>query len=248
MNRRWLVGLGVLIPLLGGWSPRAEADVAIRDVAPTATASARTSVPVLLVPGWFDTGRDLAPLRIRLLSAGWPQGWVSSLTFEDPTGSNRAHAEEVARAVEALREETGAAEVDIVAHSMGGLATRWYLLERGSEHVRRVVFLGSPHRGTHSAHLSWGGGRDEMMPGSEFLISLNEAAPVPQGVEPMTIRTRIDTHIVPGESATLPGVEDHELCCPTHAGLLHDDEVFSLVRDFLTAEGTEEARRAPSSE
>ncbi len=72
-----------------------------------------------------------------------------------------------------------------------------------------------------------------MMPDSPFLDSLNAAAPVPEGVELLTIRTAVDTHIVPGESATLPGVEDHRLCCPTHAGLLHDDEVFGLVRRFL---------------
>lgn len=191
------------------------------------------AVPVLLVPGWSDTERDLAPIRIRLLGAGWDNDAVSSLTFRDPTGSNREHAEELRRAVEALRATTGAEEIDIVAHSMGGLATRWYLLRHGSDAVRRVAFLGSPHRGTVSALLAWGGGREEMVPESSFLDTLNAEAPAPSGVESITIRTTIDTHIVPGESATLPGVSDHALCCPTHAGLLRDDDVFRLVVDFL---------------
>ena len=71
------------------------------------------------------------------------------------------------------------------------------------------------------------------MPGSPFLDTLNVAQPTPEGVEAMTIRTVIDTHIVPGESATLPGVPNYELCCPTHAGLLRDDDVFDLVLSFL---------------
>ena len=192
-----------------------------------------TSVPVVLIPGWLDTGRDLAPLRIRLLGVGWSDRDVVTVSFVEPTGSNRDHAEELHDVIEAVRAETGAEQVDIVAHSMGGLATRWYLLRHGSDAVRRVAFIGSPHRGTMSAHLAWGGGRAEMMPESAFLDSLNRQAPAPQGVEAMTIRTTIDTHIVPGESATLPGVPDHELCCPTHAGLLRDDEVFSLVVSFL---------------
>ena len=45
---------------------------------------ARIDVPVLLVPGWFDTERDLAALRIRLVSAGWESDHVATVTFSDP--------------------------------------------------------------------------------------------------------------------------------------------------------------------
>lgn len=193
----------------------------------------RAHVPVLLVPGWFDTGRDLAALRIRLIAAGWEADHVQTVTFNDPVGTNRLHAIELGQAIDSILRSTGADELDVVAHSMGGLATRWYLRETSDERVRRVAFIGSPHRGTHSAHLAWGGGRAEMMPGSAFLDTLNTDAPAPSGVEAMTVRTRVDTHIVPGESATLPGVPDHEVCCPTHSGLLKSQEVFELVRAFL---------------
>lgn len=195
-----------------------------------------SGTPVLLVPGWLDTGRDLAALRIRLLAAGWPDDYVETITFEDPTGSNRDHADELGRAVDALLARTGADEVDIVAHSMGGLATRWYLRADPDAPIRRIVFIGSPHRGTLSAHLAWGGGRDEMMPDSPFLDTLNAELPAPRGVAAITIRTPVDTHIVPGESATLPGVPDYEVCCPTHAGLLRDEEVFEILVDFLEAD------------
>ena len=190
-------------------------------------------VPVLLVPGWFDTERDMAALKIRLLGAGWPSDRVASVTFDEPTGSSRDHALEILDALEELRTRTGEHEIDIVAHSMGGLATRWYILTHPDHGLRRTVFLGSPHRGTLVAHLAWGGGRGEMMPDSPFLDSLNTAQPTPLGVDAITIRTIVDTRIVPGESATLPGVPNYELCCPTHAGLLRDDEVFDLVLAFL---------------
>jgi hypothetical protein len=72
-----------------------------------------------------------------------------------------------------------------------------------------------------------------MMPDSPFLDSLNAEQPVPLGVEAITIRTMVDTHIIPGESATLPGIPNHKLCCPTHAGLLRHEEVFSLLLSFL---------------
>lgn len=202
-------------------------------------------VPVLLVPGWLETARDLAALRIHLLGAGWPSTHVATITFSDPAGSNRDHAEEIDVAIADLMQRTGVAEIDVVAHSMGGLATRWYLRSHSDVPVRRVVFIGSPHRGTLSAHLAWGRGRAEMMPGSAFLDSLNADGSVPEGVAAITIRTAIDTHVVPGESATLPGIPDHKVCCPTHAGLLHDQDVFSIVRGYLADDHPERSLRPP---
>ena len=203
---------------------------------PLAGQDLQDRVPVLLVPGWFETAEDLAGFRVRLRSAGWPAEAMAAVTFQDPTGGNGVHAREIARAVTLLRERTGAPRVDIVAHSMGGLATRLYLKEEPGA-VRRVVFLATPHRGTLSAYLAFGEGREEMLPGSPFLTALNDGPPVPEGVEAMTVRTIIDTHIVPGESATLPGVPDHVLCCVTHEGLTRDLAAFQVVRDFLLKEG-----------
>lgn len=190
-------------------------------------------VPILLVPGWFDTDRELAALRIRLVAAGWAGDAVETMSFGSPTGSNRDHAEEIAAAVFELRERTGAEQVDIVAHSMGGLATRWYLLHEGEAPVRRVAFIASPHRGTYTAYLSWGDGRLEMKPGSAFLDTLNAAIAVPIGTEAITLWTPLDTHIIPNSSALLVGFPDYRVCCPTHAGLLRDAEVFRVVRRFL---------------
>ena len=193
----------------------------------------RTDVPVLLVPGWFDTERDLAALRIRLMSAGWESDHVVTVAFSDPTGSNRDHAAEIAAAAWALLEATGHEELDVVAHSMGGLAVRWFMLQAEAPPVRRIVFLATPHSGTLSAYVAWGDGSTEMKPESPFLDTLNAAPAVPMGVEALTIRTPIDTHVIPGESAILPGVPDQIVCCPSHAGLIRDLEVFRIIRRFL---------------
>lgn len=198
------------------------------------------SVPVLLVPGWGDHAPDLQPLVIRLIEAGWPQTRVSALTFRDPVGSNRTHAEEVARAVETLRSLTGSDRVDVVAHSMGGLALRYYLqFEDGHEVVRRAVFLGTPHRGTVAAMLAWGDGGREMVPGSDFLSHLNDHDGVPIGVETLAIRTPVDLRVIPGSSAMLPGARNLEICCPTHPGLVDDEDIARAVVQFLRADRDE---------
>ena len=189
--------------------------------------------PVLLVPGWSDTGRAMAALRIRLVSAGWDPERVAVLTFNEPAGGNRAHARELGDSVDAVLARTGADRMDVVAHSMGGLATRAYLREHGGGKVRRVVFLATPQRGTLAAYLAFGRGRYDMIPDSPFLQWLNAGPPVPMGVEAITVRTFLDAHVLPSESGTLEGVEDHVVCCPTHAGLLDSLEVFRILRRFL---------------
>lgn len=194
-------------------------------------------VPVALVPGWGDGAPQLASLQARLVEAGWPPGRVATVDFDDPFGSNHEHAREIGREIEALRLGTGEERVDVVAHSMGGLALRRHLLESGGESVRRVIFLATPHRGTVAAHLAWGRGSEEMEPGSPFLDSLNAAPAVPEGVEALNVRTPLDLRVVPRANATVPspdgGVRDVEVCCPTHPGMLDDPRIVRIVVEFL---------------
>lgn len=193
------------------------------------------ATPVLLVPGWGDGREELEPLRARFVAVGWDSARVGIVEFRDPVGSNREHAREIAVAAAGLRQAIDAPEIDIVAHSMGGLALRYHLLRHrpAGEGVRRVVFLATPHFGTWSSLFAWGDGAREMRPGSDFLLRLTEGEPLPPNVTALTIRTPFDLHILPGESTTLPGVDHIEICCPSHAGLLDDDRVFEVIENFL---------------
>lgn len=202
--------------------------------APAAAQQPEFRVPVLLVPGWFAGSGQLDLLRRRFHAAGWPDSAVLALDFESRVGDNRAHAREIARGVERLRARTGATKVDVVAHSMGGLATRRYLRALdGADRVRRVVFLGTPHHGTLAAHLAWGAGGRQMIPGSAFLEALGQGEPVPSGVEATTIRTPFDLRVFPPSSGTLDGVPEVVVCCPSHPALLYDPKAFAEVLKVL---------------
>ncbi|HKK94197.1 MAG TPA: hypothetical protein VJ925_12240 [Longimicrobiales bacterium] len=188
--------------------------------------------PVLLVPGWADEGERLAPLAYRLRTSGWDSTAVLTVNFEDPVGSNIDHAEEIRQAVDSLLSlNPGADEVDIVAHSMGGLATRWYMQHGGADTVRRFVSLAGPHRGTLVSLVAWGQGGVEMKPESTFLAELDSV--LPESVQGFTIRTELETHIIPQESATLPGVPDTVLCCTMHWTLPTDATAIDVIVDFL---------------
>jgi triacylglycerol lipase len=218
------------------------------DLPATALPAPDPPIPVLLVPGWGDQAVSLVPLRRRFTAAGWPESRVSILSFSDPVGSNASHAADIDRAVRVLRGLTGEARVDIVAHSMGGLATRQFLLD-GDEAiaVRRAVFLGTPHRGSVAAVLSWGEGGREMVPGSAFLTRLNGERAVPEGVRALSVRTPVDSRVIPASSSILhgEGVFNMELCCPTHTALVDDDRTFREVLAFLLANGLHQKARGP---
>ena len=84
--------------------------------------------------------------------------------------------------------------------------------------------------------VAWGDGARETYPGSDFLMTLMEGRPVPEGIDAVTIRTPLDLHILPPESALIPGIRDLQVCCPTHAGLLEDGGVFRVIEGFLRPE------------
>ena len=190
--------------------------------------------PVLLVPGWMGRSEDMMAMKERFVRDGWGDEDVVPLEFADPVGSSVGHAEELALAIQALQDRTGAEEVDIVAHSMGGLAV-WVLLQKDGPRppIRRVVFLATPFQGTVTAYLAWGDGGPEMIPGSEFLVGLQGGGWPQNWVNALAIRTPLDLTVVPGYGATLLGAGDRVICCPTHQGLLDHDETYLAIRDFL---------------
>lgn len=201
-------------------------------------------IPVLVVPGWSDHAPTVEPIRRNLIDAGWPATRVDAMSFRDAVGSNEDHAREIGLAVERLRARTGSAEIDIVAHSMGGLAVRQYLAFHGGEEVvRRAIFLGTPHRGTLAAMLAWGEGGREMVPGTDFLTKLNSEKGRIQETELLAVRTPVDFRVIPSSSGLLPGVLNLEICCPSHTQLVEDRRTFEVVADFLRegAEGVPDA-------
>lgn len=193
--------------------------------------------PVILVPGWLGRSRDMMALKERLVRDGWPEDRVFPIEFDDPVGSSFDHAVELAAIIRDALRETGASSVDIIAHSMGGLAVWALLQEQGDElPIDRTVFMGTPFLGTVTAYLAWGDGGPEMIPGSPFLRNLAEGGWPQRWARTLAIRTPLDLTVIPTEGPSDLGVEHQVVCCPTHQGLLDHEETFAVVRRFLEPE------------
>lgn len=217
----------------------------VEDASP---ADAPGDEPVLLVHGFADTGYTpwWVEMTADLGDAGYEHGEVFVLNLGAIPGSTvdspEDYGEAVCDAIETVKDETGASEVDVVAHSMGGLDARHCIEKQGgAENVDDLVTLGTPHQGTYVAYLAYitPGARD-MVPGSDFLADLNDGQLAPS-VEYTAVWSDWDELINPDEYAKLPAEERDSVPNAQnvfvdntfHIQLVWDDDVFDAWIDRL---------------
>jgi triacylglycerol lipase len=119
----------------------------------------------------------------RLRAAGYP---AAPRAFSyNSAQSNVTTAQAVSQQVNRLRADTGAAKIDIVAHSMGSLSSRYYLKNLGGRaNVDDWVSLGDPNHGSSTALLcAFLVSCREMLPGSSFLNALNSGDETPDAFD-----------------------------------------------------------------
>jgi triacylglycerol lipase len=200
-----------------------------------------TRPAILLVPGWRDDDAILQPLARHFLATGWPRSDVHTLAFTDPLGSNLEHAAEIGAAVARLERSAAhtpdcSPSIAVVAHSMGGLALRWYLAQTPATTVQTAIFLATPHEGTWLAWLGRGPGAAEMRPNSRFLSQLRQSPP-PGRVRCISFRAPLDSRLFPARSAWLANSERHTLPVAGHRRILRQPAVFDMIARTLTEPG-----------
>jgi len=203
--------------------------------------------PVLLVPGYGGSTSGLAVLAGRLRQQG-KDAEVVSLPG-NAEGDLAAQARVLAAAARVALARTGAASVDVVGYSAGGVVARLWLSQDRNAAVRRVITLGSPQHGTQLASLGalFAGqcplACQQLDPGSDLLARLNAGSgdEVPEGPAFVSLWTSRDEVVIPPESAVLAGALNIRIqsVCPasavTHSGLPGDRLVAAMVAVELRA-------------
>jgi pimeloyl-ACP methyl ester carboxylesterase len=120
-------------------------------------------VPVVLVHGilgdptnFFVLRRHLARNGIRRFSSF---GYRPRLDYQRISHDLAAHIAHVGTT-------TGAAQVDVIGHSLGGLVGRYFVQTTGKQLVRRLVTLGTPYLAMHNPaqELAVFGSDDALVP------------------------------------------------------------------------------------
>ena len=198
-------------------------------------ASSLAVDPILFVHGWSGSASNWNTMVSRFEADGWPKSHLRAYSY-NTSQSNKTTAETIVKSeVEKLLASTGASKVDVIAHSMGSLNTRWYVkfISGGEANVDEWVSLGGPNHGTNTAFFCFSTACSEMRPGSSFLTTLNSGDETPGAVNYGTWWSPCDEIINPDESVVLSGAINTKTACIGHLALLTDSAVYGQVREFV---------------
>ena len=217
----------------------------IHDLTPF-RAQARGENPILLVHGWGANSACFLVIQIWLKWRGYKN--VYAVSYTPPVIDARKLAAQLARHIDKALAATGADKVHIVAHSMGGLLTRYAIKNLGmADKIDKVITLGSPHMGSKLAGMLPGGGNiPQMRYQSEFARELADGGLTPgHNVRYFSIYSEFDNFVLPSHSSVLDGTADNiHVPYHGHVALLYSPAVFTLITQCLdaTADVTVSAR------
>ncbi|MGH3764647.1 MAG: esterase/lipase family protein [Pseudonocardiaceae bacterium] len=204
------------------------------------TADARAAgTPILLVPGFADNRSAFAVLRRALRKRGFGMVYSpNSSILTALTGDLRSAARELGNEIERICEATGAEQVHVVGHSMGGLVARYYVQRMGGDsRVHTLLTLGTPHHGTITAYLLPAPVLYQLRPDSDIMAEL--AAPAPGcRTRFVAVWSELDGWILPQRNARLDHhdllVTNHSLSDVGHLSLPVDPRAVRTVLSTLT--------------
>jgi pimeloyl-ACP methyl ester carboxylesterase len=227
--------------------------------------------PVILVHGYTGKSSDWADARRYLDGMHIPSYAVEGLKMGDSNDSG-AQTNTVAQNVAVLRDyvtrvqrDTGAASVDVLAHSMGGLVTRNYIhhmMPTAPRTIRQLIMLGTPNGGSPLAYAPALAGRympasTELLPsywevmnryiterhGVRFRLVAGSAQPFGMMSGPDDCAVTVNSaRAIPIDDANYRFVERQNFCAPNtlHSLLRTDQTIFEEnVRAFLTDQGAQ---------
>jgi triacylglycerol lipase len=225
----------VLVQVVGGGVAAVLAAVSLCLAGGQPAGAQAAADPIVFVHGWNSSASAWNTMIDRFVAAGYPRSRMLAISYNS-NQSNATIAGQVASAVDSLLATTGAAKVDVVTHSMGGLSSRYYLRNLGgTAKVDDWVSLGGPNHGTtwaYACYLFSAGCRD-MIPNSPFLTALNSGDETPGVTTYGAFWSNCDEVINPDTSTQLSGAVNVLVGCLSHSALRTDAGVFEQVRSFV---------------
>jgi triacylglycerol lipase len=191
--------------------------------------------PILFVHGYLGSSANWETMKQRFRADGWQDVELYSYNYSFIT-SNATTAAEIRDQVDDIIAKTGATKVDIIAHSMGSVSSRYYLKNLGgSAKVDAWVSLAGPNHGTDDVENQKCGTNPckEIIPGSAFLLALNAGDETPGLSRYATFRSPCDDTINPDESVILLGATNTLTACIPHFNFLLDATVYQQVKAFV---------------
>jgi pimeloyl-ACP methyl ester carboxylesterase len=178
------------------------------------------AVPVVLVPGVYESWRFLQPLTEAVRRAGHPVHVITGLGF------NSGEIPAMARAVRASADEQGLRTAALVGHSKGGLIGKQLLVHHNDDGLfDRLVTVNTPFSGSSLARFLPLRAVRVFVPGGALLTELAAATAVDRRIT--SVYSAVDPTI-PG-SSRLEGATNVRIDAVGHFRVLSDPRVQAAV-------------------
>ncbi len=195
-------------------------------VSTTFVSAACNKTPVIFVHGYLGWGGNFDTMISRFKNDGYDSCQLYKFSYNSIGSSNKTSAKQLRSFIDNVRPNHGNRKAKIVAHSNGGLVSRWYrVFEGGSSKTSRLLTLGSPHAGTNAAYACFSPACFEMRYNSSFLRSLNG-----RGCD-VSLWSSLDEIINPDSSAKCGN--SVRTASVGHLTLLTSSRVYSDVRNHF---------------
>ncbi|MCA9520159.1 MAG: alpha/beta fold hydrolase [Myxococcales bacterium] len=196
--------------------------------------------PLLFVHGMNGGRGNFLPMRLFFRAAGRRRNYA--IQFDESAGIEGMARQfiEFVEQIITVNHLGPAQQLDVVAHSLGGLVVRAALCERAELRTRlhTIVTMGTPHGGTLLAKIYPLRIARELHPKAPIFAKLDAQTPwpgAPSYPRLISLWSRNDLILVPQTNARLAGAENIELSDYTHYDFLLDganwNRVFDLVRE-----------------
>ena len=201
---------------------------------PASASAATAHTPVVFVHGFSGSSSNWTTAEALFTAGGYTGGELFAFDY-NWMQSNKSSAASLATYVQQVLAKTGAKQVDIVNHSMGGLVSDWYVKQLGGQpYVRHLASIaGANHGTTYASACLVYPSCIEMYPGSSFLATVTAGDVTPGSTKYGTWYSPCDGVILPYTSTILSGATNNLVACQTHIGFLTDTITLSAVKNFL---------------
>ncbi|UOE96129.1 alpha/beta fold hydrolase [Alkalihalobacillus sp. LMS39] len=176
-------------------------------VQPSNTEAATRNTPVVFVHGLTGSASNFVFIERYLRSQGWSSNELYSIELPSKQGHQELNSTAIQQFVDEVLRETGADKVNIVAHSMGGANSLYYIRNKGGDSkVEKLVTLGGANG-----------------------LTTNIA---PRGIETTSIYSSSD-FIVASSLSRMYGANNILIHGVSHVGLLNSFQVNRLIKSAL---------------
>ena len=186
-------------------------------------------IPVLLIHGYGCNRAMWTAFAAKLTAQGHPN---AAINLEPVLGSIDDYVENIAQGVEQLLKQTGATRIALVAHSMGGLASRAFMnsgsLEQ-NDRIASIITLGTPHQGTVLAVAGQGQNTKQMRRVSAWREQLSQRERPADIAKFVCILSHHDNIVAPQAEQFIAGSKVIEISAIGHVTMAYSPKTFDIV-------------------